>query len=66
MVRDHNPRQIASHVVLKCFFCDREQRRRIDELTFGHLKDYSCPGCRRTATTHVVKVLCEGVDSGDS
>jgi hypothetical protein len=49
-------REQATHVQLQCFFCDHWAVRRLDSLPFDQLCDYQCPKCRRTGTTHVVRV----------
>ena len=54
-------RQFATHVKLQCFCCDHTAVKRLDALPFEHLFDYACPGCRRTGTTHIVRVETSGV-----
>lgn len=49
-------RETPTHVELQCFYCDRREVRRLDNLPFESLRDFQCPACRRTATTHVVRV----------
>lgn len=49
-------KETPTHVELMCFVCDRSEVRRLDSLPFFYLRDYQCPACRRTGTTHVIRV----------
>lgn len=43
-------------VKVQCFYCDEQRTFPLERIPFANLRDYACPKCRRTGTSHLVKV----------